>query len=130
MENNDKTINTETSAISLSSTNIETIPTSSVFDNLVLDIIYDEFNGKVYIDKDNHRHLFINDKEMTNGKIAIESFMYDKEHWLYRDTDKYVHLFKNDVELTEGIKTMGILQDPRSGKWLYANEKNKLILLN
>lgn len=123
------TNSTETSSVS-TSLNIETVPVSSIFDNLTLDISYDDFGGKVYIDKDNHSHLFIGDKEMTNGKVAIESFMYDKEYWSYRDTDKFIHLFKNNDELTEGIKTLGILQDPRSGRWVYANEKNKLVLLN
>ena len=133
MENNENILTNESLALSsveTSSLNIETVSTSSIFDNLTLFMLYDDFNGIVYVDKDNYYHLFINNIEMTNVNNAIEIFMYDKEYWLYRDVNKFVHLFKNNIELTKDIKTMGVLQDPRSDQWFYANDKNKLILLS
>lgn len=101
--------------------------TSSIYDNLTLIYSYENINAKLYFDKENNSHLFLNDVELTKDIVAKEAYLYDSEYWSYKDYDKNVHLFKNNEELTKNIKTTGVLQHPHSGQWFCANEKNKLV---
>lgn len=79
----------------------------------------------------NSLKLFKNDIELTADitDFIKHAYVYNNEYWAYKDKDDFVHLFKDKDELTKNIKTLGVLQHPQTGQWLYANDKNKLVLL-
>jgi len=106
---------------------------SSPVDNfkLLYSISVNNIEVKLFIDVDGkYVKLFKHDVELTKDITnAINAWVYDSEHWSYKDDSNLVHLFKNNTEITKDIRARGILRHPQTGQWIYADEKNKHVLL-
>lgn len=128
-----------TSAV-IDTTNTENIPSNSnstgndlkLLCENILNINGTTINEKVYINTQNNSvKLFRNDIELTIDitDFIKEAYVYDNEYWSYKDANNFVHLFNNSGEMTKNIKTLGVLRHPQTGQWLYANDANRLALL-